>query len=95
MEYTPGSNPVQDGSGLDALPVTGEEVANTTPPIPARAEVPPRREYASPSPSPGDLDIAADRLPPPGAFTVKADDGDTATVVTVESVALGADPDQS
>ena len=36
-----------------------------------------------------DLDIAADRLPPASAFTVKAD-GDE---VTVESVALGTDPD--
>ena len=34
VTYTPGSTPVQDGSGLDALPLTGEEVDNTTPPIP-------------------------------------------------------------
>ena len=41
VTYTAGSTPVQDGSGLDALPLTGEEVDNTTPPIPASAEVPP------------------------------------------------------
>ena len=39
--YTPGSNPVQDGSGLDALPLTGEEVdiRDETPPIPASGGV--------------------------------------------------------
>ena len=42
VTYTPGSNPVQDESGLDALPLTGQEVVivDTTPPIPASAEVP-------------------------------------------------------
>ena len=41
VTYTPGSNPVQDGSGLDALPLTGEEVdiLDETPPIAAAVSV--------------------------------------------------------
>ena len=91
VTYTPGSNPVQDGSGLDALPLTGEEVAirDETPPIPASGGVSAsgaalRLTFNE------DLDIAADRLPPAEAFTVKAD----GVEVTVQSVALGFDVDQ-
>ena len=78
-----------DAVGFEDFPVTNNStVANTTPPVPASAEV------ASTGASltltfNEDLDIAADKLPPASAFTVKAD-GDE---VTVESVALGTDPD--
>ena len=72
---------MQDGSGLDALPLAGEEVANTTPPIPVSAGVAPTGSTLIISFT-GPLDLAADRLPPASAFTVKADDVD----VPVQSV---------
>ena len=51
VTYTPGSNPVQDGSGLDALPLTGEEVDNTKPRRSRRAAGYRQRATNSPSPS--------------------------------------------
>ncbi len=88
VEYTPGSNPVQDGSGLDALPLTGEEVANKTPPIPASAEVPATGNKLTLTFNAA-LDIGPGKLPPASAFTVTAD-GDE---VTVQSVGEGTGPD--
>ena len=89
VTYTPGSNPVQDGSGLDALPLTGEEVdiRDETPPEPASGTVPALGDTLTLTFN-EDLDIAADRLPPAGAFTVKAD----GVPVTVQSV-VGSDLD--
>ena len=89
----PASSPLQDVSGLDAptfkdFPVDNDTPADETPPIPASAEVPASGASLTLTFN-EDLDIAADRLPPASAFTVKAD-GDE---VTVESVALGTDPD--
>ena len=90
----PTSSPLQDVSGLDAPDFTNfavtnnTPVENTTPPVPASAEVPASGASLTLTFN-EDLDIAADRLPPASAFTVKAD-GDE---VTVESVALGTDPD--
>ena len=83
VEYTPGSNPVQDGSGLDALTLTGEEVdiRDETAPEPASGTVPPGGSSLSLTFT-EDLDIAADRVPPASAFTVKAD----GVPVTVQSV---------
>ncbi len=89
VTYTPGSNPVQDGSGLDALPLTGEEVdiRDETPPEPASAAVPTQGDRLTLSFN-EDLDIGPARVPPPGAFTVKAD----GVPVTVQSV-VGASLD--
>ncbi len=86
--YTPGSNPVQDGSGLDALPLTGEEVDNTTPPIPASGGVSATGNKLTLTFNAA-LDIGPGKLPPASAFTVTAD-GDE---VTVQSVGEGTGPD--
>ncbi len=93
VTYTPGSSPLRDVSRLDApafedFAVTNDSPADETPPIPASGEVPSTGASLTLTFN-EDLDIAADRLPPASAFTVKAD-GDE---VTVESVALGTDPD--
>ena len=90
VTYTPGSNPVQDESGLDALPLTGQEVVivDTTPPIPASAEVPASGASLTLTFN-EDLDIGPGKLPPADAFTVKAD-GDE---VTVQSVGEGSGAD--
>ncbi len=93
VTYTPGSSPLRDVSRLDApafedFAVTNDSPADETPPVPASAEVPASGASLTLTFN-EDLDIAADRLPPASAFTVKAD-GDE---VTVESVALGTDPD--
>ena len=90
VTYTPGSNPVQDGSGLDALPLTGQEVGieDTTPPIPASAEVPASGDTLNLTFN-EDLDIGPGKLPPADAFTVKAD----GVEVTVQSVAEGSGSD--
>ena len=90
VTYTPGSNPVQDGSGLDALPLTGQEVVieDTTPPIPASAEVPATGDTLNLTFN-EDLDIGPGKLPPADAFIVKAD-GDE---VTVQSVGEGTGAD--
>ena len=84
VTYTPGSNPVQDGSGLDALPLTGQEVGieDTTPPIPASAEVPASGDTLNLTFN-EDLDIGPGKLPPASAFTVTAD----GVAVTVQAVA--------
>ena len=88
VEYTPGSNPVQDGSGLDALPLTGEDVdiEDTTPPIPASGEVPATGNKLTLTFN-ENLDNAA--VPPASAFMVTAY-GDE---VTVQSVGEGTGPD--
>ena len=77
VTYTPGSNPVQDESGLDALPLTGQEVVivDTTPPIPASAEVPASGDTLNLTFN-ENLDIGPGKLPPAGAFTVKAGGAD-------------------
>ena len=90
----PTTNPLQDVAGNETADFTGFEVDNNstvegTPPEPASGTVPPGGSSLTLTFN-EDLDIAADSLPPASAFTVKAD-GDT---VTVESVALGTDPDQ-
>ena len=96
----PATNPIQDTDDNDALaftdfPVTNNSsVANTTPPVPASAVVPASGASLTLTFN-EDLDIAADSLPPPAAFTVKvkaagADDAE----VTVESVALGTGADR-
>ena len=91
VTYTPGSNPVQDGSGLDALPLTGQEVGieDTTPPIPASAEVPASGDTLNLTFN-EDLDIGPGKFPPADAFTVKAD----GVEVTVQAVAEGTGLDQ-
>ena len=91
VTYTPGSNPVQDGSGLDALPLTGQEVVieDTTPPIPASAEVPASGDTLNLTFN-EELDNGAGRLPPANSFTVKAH----GAVVAVLSVAEGTGLDQ-
>ena len=90
VTYTPGSNPVQDESGLDALPLTGQEVVivDTTPPIPASAEVPASGDTLNLTFN-ENLDIGPGKLPPADAFTVKAD----GVAVTVQDVVLGTDLD--
>ena len=90
VTYTPGSNPVQDGSGLDALPLTGEEVVivDETPPIPASAEVPATGNKLTLTFN-ENLGIGPGKLPPANAFIVKAD----GTEVTVQSVGEGTGPD--
>ena len=90
VTYTPGSNPVQDESGLDALPLTGQEVVivDTTPPIPASAEVPASGDTLNLTFN-ENLDIGPGKLPPAGAFTVKAD----GAPVTVQSVGEGTGAD--
>ena len=90
VTYTPGSNPVQDGSGLDALPLTGQEVVivDETPPIPASAEVPATGNKLTLTFN-ENLDIGPGKLPPANAFIVKAD----GTEVTVQSVGEGTGPD--
>ena len=90
VTYTPGSNPVQDGSGLDALPLTGEEVdiRDETPPIPASGGVSATGNKLTLTFN-EDLDIGPGKLPPASAFTVKAD----GVEVTVQSVGEGTGPD--
>ena len=94
MDYRkPTTNPLQDVGGNETADFTGFEVDNNstvdgTPPEPASAEVPEAGSSLTLTFN-EDLDRTA-AVPPPGAFTVKAD-GDT---VTVQSVALGTDPDQ-
>ena len=85
VTYTPGSNPVQDGSGLDALPVTGEEVVivDETPPEPESGEVLGAGDRLTLTFN-EDLDIGPGKLPPASAFTVKAD----GAPVTVQDVVL-------
>ena len=92
VTYTPGSNPVQDGSGLDALPLSGRTVdtVDTTAPELASAVVPSTGDRLSLT-FDEDLDIAADRLPPANAFIVKVEDDPD--VVRVQSVAIGTDVD--
>ena len=71
------------------FPVTNNSTgANTTPPVPASAEVPALGASLTLTFN-EDLDIAVDKLPPASAFTVKAD----GVAVTVQDVALGTDPD--
>ena len=92
---------IEDTAGNEAVaftdfPVTNNStVANTTPPVPLSAEVG-RTGNTLTLTFNEDLDIAADSLPPPAAFTVKAvgADGDDDDEVTVESVALGTGPDR-
>ena len=90
VTYTPGSNPVQDESGLDALPLTGQEVVivDTTPPIPASAEVPASGDTLNLTFN-ENLDIGPGKLPPAGAFTVKAG----GAPVAVQSVGEGTGAD--
>ena len=90
VTYTPGSNPVQDESGLDALPLTGQEVVivDTTPPIPASAEVPASGDTLNLTFN-ENLDIGPGKLPPAGAFTVKAG----GAPVAVQSVGEGSGAD--
>ena len=91
---------IEDTAGNETVaftdfPVTNNStVANTTPPVPASAEVG-RTGNTLTLTFNEDLDIAADSLPPPGAFTVKVKaDGADDDEVTVESVALGTGPDR-
>ena len=88
--YTPGSNPVQDGSGLDALPLTGEEVVivDETPPIPASAEVPATGNKLTLTFN-ENLDNGPGKLPPANAFIVTANGVD----VPVQSVTAGSGAD--
>ena len=85
---------LEDLAGNEAVafedfPVTNNStVANTTPPVPASAEVPASGASLTLTFN-EDLDIAADKLPPASAFTVKAD----GVEVPVQDVALGTDPD--
>ena len=94
MDYRkPTTNPLRDAAGNETADFTGFEVDNNStvdgiPPEPASAEVPEAGSSLTLTFN-EDLDRTA-AVPPPGAFTVKAD-GDT---VTVQSVALGTDPDQ-
>ena len=90
VTYTPGSNPVQDGSGLDALPLAGEEVdiRDETPPEPASGTVLGAGDRLTLTFT-EDLDIGPGKLPPASAFTVKAD----GAPVTVQDVTLLNDLD--
>ena len=75
---------MQDGSGLDALPLTGEEVDNPgrNPAGAGERHGAGTRAPSSRSPSTRTSTSRPDRVPPPGAFTVKAD----GVTVTVQSV---------
>ena len=89
VTYTPGSNPVQDESGLDALPLTGQEVVivDTTPPIPASAEVPASGDTLNLTFN-ENLDIGPGKLPP-AAPSCKAG----GAPVAVQSVGEGSGAD--
>ena len=86
----PATNPLQDADGnqtaaFDDFPVTNNStVANTTPPVPASAEVLAQGNVLQLNFN-EDLDIGPSKLPPVSAFTVKAD----GIEVTLQSANLG------
>ena len=85
---------IEDLAGNDAVafedfPVTNNStVANTTPPVPASAEVPASGASLTLTFN-EDLDNGSDKLPPASAFTVTADGDD----VPVQSVTAGSGAD--